>query len=200
MIVLYEALVMGLLAAVAPSPHNLGLGLMSLRNERSTRLVAFCLGALLLDLGIVAACLFLGGETSFAKSYAPWLRVAGSLFYLLMAYKVLRGPRTVGARASNFLGGGFVEGVLVQSCNPNPFLFWFLVGGPRVTGLFREGRVSSAVGYVCVFLVVAYLGKGILALITRKVSHGRPRILAYSRFVFSPLLAVLALVNLLKLI
>jgi threonine/homoserine/homoserine lactone efflux protein len=200
MIVLYEALVMGLLAAVAPSPHNLGLGLMSLRNEKSARLVAFCLGALVLDLGIVMACLFLGGETTLAKTYAPWLRVAGSFFYLSMAIKILRGPRGGGSAAPPSSGGGFIEGALVQSCNPNPFLFWFLVGGPRVTGLWAEGRLSSAAAYVSVFLMVAYLGKGLLALISGRVSRGRPRILVYSRFVFSPLLAALAVINLLKLI
>ncbi|MEO5668135.1 MAG: hypothetical protein ABIR96_08750 [Bdellovibrionota bacterium] len=191
---LYEALVMGLLAAVAPSPHNLSLGVMSLGDLKLARILNFCLGALLLDTLIIVLSFRVNAPNG--SIIAPLLRIAGSVFYIYLAYKLLRRTKPDNRSPSKTPRGGLLQGALIQSCNPNPFLFWFLIGGPRALGLFRGESPSNAVVYILAFMGVAYLGKALLVLVLRTLSQSWPSALAYSRFVFGPMMLVLAVNNL----
>ncbi len=199
---LLESLSMGILAATAPSPHNIKLGLMSIEQDRKEKILAFCLGALALDLLIIALSIVFGGLNGSKATFTRILRVAGSLFYLYLAFKIIR-KRQVPATAGSKLkvrksSRGFVRGMLVQSCNPNPFLFWFLVGGPRVVDLATQakGQMLTPAIYILTFLTCTYGVKFAMALSLNKfLGSSIMRSSNFSRMIFASVLILLAIQN-----
>jgi hypothetical protein len=194
-----ESLSMGTLAALAPSPHNVGLTMMSVEGQTGRRVLAFCMGALATDALILISALMLGGNLSSpAIGFAWLLRLAGSAFYVHLALRMLRAPRAPSATQPGVRQHGFFSGAWVQSCNPNPFFFWFLIGAPRALALFRSGGWSPALLYVGAFLATAYLGKLLISHLIRRLSAQGPLRVPGLRYAFSPLLLFLAVQNILK--
>jgi len=66
------------------------------------------------------------------------------------------------------------KGVIANFLNPNPYLFWLLIGGPSVLAAWAESRFA-AVGYLIVFyglLVGAKVGVALLVGRSRKFLQG----------------------------
>ncbi|HVJ65496.1 MAG TPA: LysE family transporter [Bdellovibrionota bacterium] len=189
---LIEAFSMGTLAATAPSPHNLKLGLMSVDRTQRSRVLAFCLGALAVDLLIVLLSLALGQWQSSRTVLTRGLRILGSLFYLYTAFKLLRTPaRKILADAPTMSTayGDFGAGALVQLFNPNPFLFWCLIGGPRMVEL----GTLAALLYLAAFLLCAYGLKLVLAYGLMRLNRANQLLRSLpTRMVLSTLLVGLA--------
>jgi threonine/homoserine/homoserine lactone efflux protein len=60
----------------------------------------------------------------------PAVSLVGGVFLLYLgATTLLSARRPMPARPAS-RGGGLLKGLLARSLSPNPYLFWFLVGGP----------------------------------------------------------------------
>ena len=73
------------------------------------------------------------------------LRLAGGLFIIYLAFEAFKtwqqfdttGPlKTVGPKS-------FIQAALVNFLNPNPYLFWSLVGGPLLLAAWRKAPLNS---------------------------------------------------------
>jgi threonine/homoserine/homoserine lactone efflux protein len=80
---------------------------------------------------------------------------------LYTAFKLLRAPSPKAPAAAPSTApdyGDFGAGALVQLFNPNPFLFWCLIGGPRMVelGASAPHGTLAAILYLAAFLACAY--------------------------------------------
>jgi threonine/homoserine/homoserine lactone efflux protein len=73
--------------------------------------------------------------------FIPAISLVGGVFLLYLAVTAgLNARAAVVPRGQRLaLRGGFAAGLLARGLSPNPYLFWFLVGGPT---LIQSGRES----------------------------------------------------------
>jgi threonine/homoserine/homoserine lactone efflux protein len=113
--------------------------------------------------------------------FTTWLRLAGGVFVLYLAFGALRtwrrfDPRKPPAPAP---GGSLMRATLVNLLNPNPWLCWSLVLGPLLLKAWRQAP-SHAVALLAGFYGVLVLGLAatiVLFGMARKLGPGVTRAL-----------------------
>jgi len=95
----------------------------------------------------------------------PWLvdglRVAGGLFMIYLSRKVflaLRGAGMVQKPDPDAARKGLLSAIALNAMNPNPYLFWSVVGGPIVLAGWRES------GGLAVAFLAGFYGTFVIAL------------------------------------
>jgi threonine/homoserine/homoserine lactone efflux protein len=75
-----------------------------------------------------------------------WLRMAGGVFVLYLAFGAFRTWRRFDARAplAPPAGGSLMRATLVNLLNPNPWISWSLVLGPLLLKAWREAPAHAA--------------------------------------------------------
>jgi threonine/homoserine/homoserine lactone efflux protein len=129
---------LALSATIMPGPFQTFLISRALRNGWLRTLPA-AFAPLVTDGPIIALVLFVLTQTP------PWfleaLRIAGGLFILYLSRGILlslRSTREVPVPDADAARRSFLEAVVINALNPNPYIFWSVVAGPIVLSGWRE--------------------------------------------------------------
>lgn len=99
------------------------------------------------------------------------LGAAGGCVLLVLGARTVQGalqmPAVAEAAATDSAPGAFGRGLLTNLMNPNPYVFWFTVGGPL---LRQSPGLSAGAGFLGAFFVAICGTKAVLAV---TVSWGR---------------------------
>lgn len=150
---------LALTAAIMPGPFQAFLLSRALTSGWRRTLPA-ALAPLITDGPILAMVLLLLTQTPMV--FLEVLRVAGGIFILYLArgvYRVLRSTPSPCANPSGRPAKSLFDAVAINVLNPNPYIFWVVVGGPLVvSGWHVSPGVSAAflIGFFGTF--VASLG------------------------------------------
>jgi threonine/homoserine/homoserine lactone efflux protein len=140
----------GLVAGVSPGPVLTLVVAETLRGGW-LRGAAVAAGPLLADGPIVLLALSVLAQLP--PGFVPAISILGGVFLVYLAVTVgLTGRRAVLPRGRRVSArGGFLTGLLARGLSPNPYLFWFLVGGPTLMQASRAGWWPA-----CAFLAGYY--------------------------------------------
>lgn len=157
---LLQGAVLGLSAAMLPGPFQAFLVSESVRRGwRRTLPVAL---APLLSDGPVLVLVFLV-VSRFPPSLVEGMRVAGGVFVGYLAYGALR-ALSAGTLADESGYGGVVKGAITNLLNPNPWLFWGLVGAPIVIAAWHAAP-QHALAFMIAFYGVMVGATGVLIVV-----------------------------------
>ena len=162
-----DAAVLGFAAAASPGPFQ---ALLIDRAARvgARRALPLSLVPLCSDPPVVVACLL-------AISGLPpaFVRVLGALGGLLLCWMGWGGLRDLppagagaadrAAQADRTQPGGFWRAALVNLLNPNAWLFWSVVGGPRLAGALRVSAGEAAGFLLGFYLLITLTNAGLVA-------------------------------------
>ena len=168
--ILLQGAALGLSAAMLPGPFQAYVvAEAAQRGWRRTLPVAL---APLLSDGPVLVLVFLL-VSRFPDALLQGLRVAGGVFIGYLAYSALR-ALLQGPPAEATAYGGVLKGAVMNLLNPNPWLFWGLVGAPIVVGAWQAAP-GHAVGFMAAFygVMVAVTG-AMIVLFGSAAGLGRP--------------------------
>ncbi|PKN26446.1 MAG: lysine transporter LysE [Deltaproteobacteria bacterium HGW-Deltaproteobacteria-21] len=135
---------LALTAAVMPGPFQAFLLSRSLSSGWKRTLPA-ALAPLVTDGPILALVLLI-------LTHAPvWflepLRIAGGIFILFLAkgvYRTLKTPVDVPDSTDRAPAKNLLSAIAINALNPNPYIFWSVVGGPLVLSGWRETPWAGA--------------------------------------------------------
>jgi len=126
------------------------------------RSIVIIFSPLITDIPIATAIVFILGQLP--EGVISWIRIAGGLFLLWLAYGALKQYRAglhIGAPASSAsTQGALLRGMAMNFLSPGPYLFWSTVTGP----LLLEGLRQSLWHGVAFLLAFYGTFLGLLAL------------------------------------
>jgi threonine/homoserine/homoserine lactone efflux protein len=139
----------GLVAGISPGPV-LTLVVAETLKGGWLRGAAVAAGPLLADGPIIVLAVSVLAQLP--RGLVPAISIVGGFFLVYLAVTVgLNGRRATLPRGQRLSArGGFVTGLLARGLSPNPYLFWFLVGGPTLIQAADSGWCKAAaflVGY-----------------------------------------------------
>jgi threonine/homoserine/homoserine lactone efflux protein len=147
----------GLAAAAQPGPFQTYLVSQALTKGWKRTLPA-ALAPLLSDGPIIALCLLVLSQVP------PWLQrflyLAGGLFLLYLAYGAYQTWKSFDPTIPYIETGtqqSILRAALINTLNPNPYIFWSLVTGPILVAGWRETPVYG-LGFMAGFYVTMILG------------------------------------------
>ena len=152
-----QGIVYGFAAAAQPGPLQTYLISQTLRKGwRRTLPAAFA--PLLSDGPIIALSLLILSQVP------PWLQrslyIAGGLFVLYLAYGVYKSWKNFDPDLPDIetkTQQGIFKAAMINTLNPNPYIFWSLVTGPILVNGWRETPVYG-VAFITGFYVTMILG------------------------------------------
>lgn len=154
----FEGVALSLSAALMPGPFQAFLLAQALKNGWRASL-PMALAPLITDGPIIVLVLLV------LTRMPPWLvdglRVAGGLFMIYLSGKVflaLRGAGMVQKPDPDAARKGLLSAIALNAMNPNPYLFWSVVGGPIVLAGWRES------GGLAVAFLAGFYGTFVIAL------------------------------------
>lgn len=172
---LLQGAVLGLSAAMLPGPFQAFLVSESVRRGwRRTLPVA--LAPLLSDGPVLVLVFLVVGR--FPPALLDGLRVAGGVFVAFLAYGALR-ALIAGTFAGGAAYGGVVKGAVTNLLNPNPWLFWGLVGAPIAIAAWHAAP-PHALGFMIAFYGVMVSATGALIVVfgsAARLGEGLRRVL-----------------------
>jgi threonine/homoserine/homoserine lactone efflux protein len=118
---------MGLVAGISPGPVLTMVVLETFRGGWG-RGSAVAAGPLLADGPIILIAVLL--LASLPAAFLPAVSLVGGVFLLYLGATTLLAARRPMPTQPASRRGGLLKGLLARSLSPNPYLFWFLVGGP----------------------------------------------------------------------
>lgn len=148
---LLSGLAVGLPAAAQPGPFQAYLLSQTMKNGWRRTLLA-CLGPLLSDGPIILLVVIV--LTQLPAWFLQTVQIIGGLFLLYLAARAWRTFRTVDFAALHeepaSAQQSLLEAALMNLLNPNPFIFWGLVAGPRLVQGWRES-IGAAIAFLIGF-------------------------------------------------
>lgn len=170
---LLTGILLGLSAGLAPGPLlTLVISETLQRGVRGGIYVA--LSPLVTDLPIILLTLFVLSKLSGYNAFLGGLSLLGGGVLLYMGFENMRTQvlesQTEGARA-----GSLLKGIIANSLNPHPYLFWLGVGGPLIGKSMHQGNASLFL-FIGSFYLLLIGSKVILAILvgkSRNILQGR---------------------------
>jgi threonine/homoserine/homoserine lactone efflux protein len=155
---------------------------------------AVAAGPLLADGPIIVLAIGILGQLP--AGFIPAISLVGGAFLLYLAVTAgLNARRAVVPRGQRLqLRGGFAAGLLARGLSPNPYLFWFLVGGPSLIQAHQDGWwavVAFLVGY---YVTIIGSNVGLALVVYRWIGVVSDRVYRGVLLVSSLVLAVYGLV------
>lgn len=154
----------GLAAAAQPGPFQTYLISQTLIKGWKRTLPA-ALAPLVSDGPIIALCLLVLSQVP------PWLQrflyIAGGLFLFYLAYGAYKSWKNFNPGLSSMETGtqqSILKAALINTLNPNPYIFWSLVTGPILVTGWRETPVYG-IGFIAGFYMTMILGFSALILV-----------------------------------
>lgn len=154
-------------AAVTPGPFQTFLISRALKSGWKRTLPA-ALAPLVSDGPILVLVLLILSHT--ATYFLEILRIVGGIFILYLAkgvYRTFKESSALPASSHESAVNSLFNAIAINALNPNPYLFWSVVGGPLVLSGWRESPWVGAgflIGFYCTF--VASLA-GVILLFSR---------------------------------
>jgi len=152
---LFQGAALALSAAITPGPFQAFLFTRALSYGWKRTLPA-SLAPLFSDIPITALVLFVLTQTP--QWFLNILRIAGGLFILYLAsgvFKTVKNPITVDETSENAGRRSLISAVLLNWLNPNPYIFWAVIGGPIMLTGWHDAPilgVSFIAGFYGVFV------------------------------------------------
>jgi threonine/homoserine/homoserine lactone efflux protein len=167
----------GFVAGVSPGPVLTLVVTETLRGGW-LRGAAVATGPLLADGPIIALAIGILGQLP--VGFIPAISLVGGLFLIYLAVAgVLRARRAVapsGQQAFGSTRGGFFTGFFARALSPNPYLFWFLVGGPVLLQAREDGWLAVAAFLVGYYATIVGSNVGLALLMHRWVGRVSNRV------------------------
>jgi threonine/homoserine/homoserine lactone efflux protein len=153
-----QGLALGFAASAQPGPFQAYLLAQALKNGWQ-RSVALAFVPLVSDGPIIALVMLV--LTRMPDGLVRALRLGGGLFLLYLAWGAFASLRAGPAEAStaddSAARRSFAQAVVMNLLNPNPYLFWGLIGGPIVlSGWARAPHIG--LGFLAAFYLTIILG------------------------------------------
>ncbi len=168
---LVQGALLGLSAAMLPGPFQaFVLSEAARRGWRRTLPVAT---APLLSDGPVLLVVFLA-VSRLPDAALEGMRVAGGLFMGYLAYGAVRWLRR-GPEARGAGYGGVLRGAVMNLLNPNPWLFWGLVGAPIVVAAWQRAPAQAVAFLVAFYLALMAVTAGLIVVFGEAADRG-PRL------------------------
>ena len=161
-----SALLFGLTAGLSFSPHTLGMVLKTIMSGRRNGLI-FMLSGLSLDIILIASVLLLQSSFELNEAHQHLLRGFSGLMVIRMGIKAYRARLDL--QLSKKDTSSWREGFILQLLNPNPYLFWVLIGVPYMISLRNDGL---ALQFVLTFTFVTYGIKTLIVESCARASDG----------------------------
>lgn len=159
-----QGIVYGFAAAAQPGPLQTYLISQTLRNGWRRTLPAV-FAPLFSDGPIIALSLLI------LSQIPPWLQrslyIAGGLFVLYLAYGVYKSWKNFDPDLPDIetkTQQGIFKAAMINTLNPNPYIFWSLVTGPILVNGWRETPLYGVV-FITGFYVTMILGFSALILV-----------------------------------
>ncbi|MEJ2291809.1 MAG: LysE family transporter [Deinococcales bacterium] len=168
---LVQGAALGLSAAMLPGPFQAYVVSESARRGWQ-RTLPVALAPLLSD-GPVLVLVFLV-VSRLPDTALEGLRLAGGLFIAYLAYGALR-SLLAGASPQRSGYGGVLKGAVMNLLNPNPWLFWGLVGAPIVVAAWQAAP-PHALGFMVAFYAVMVGVTGVLIVVFGSAAALGPRL------------------------
>lgn len=182
---------LGLSAGFAPGPlltlvisetlqHGVGSG------------VKVAIAPVITDLPIVFLTFFALATLSDLHDVLGAFSIAGGLFLLFMGYDSFH-PKKLESSPDTIRPRSLLKGVLVNTLNPHPYLFWFSVGAPTMVKATKASSMAPWF-FICGFYALLVGSKVLLAiLVGRSASFMEGRIYLYIMRLLGLALCILAL-------
>jgi len=170
MVYFFQGAVLAMSATIMPGPFQAFLLSKALQNGWKRTLPA-AFAPLITDGPIIALVLLI--LTRMPPRLIDLLHLAGGLFILYIAGTIflsLKSADDLSPLSPNAARQSFFQAVMMNALNPNPYIFWAVVGGPIVLSGWRE---SAAMG---IGFLVGFYGTfvaGLAALIMVFASAGK---------------------------
>ncbi len=146
-----SSFLLGLSAGLSPGPLLVLLVSETLRHGLGAG-VRVAVAPLLTDLPIVALALLALGSLADVAPVMGALSLTGAAFIAWLGWGGLR-YRAAGGDQAPAPARPLAKAVLTNFLNPNPYLFWLLVGAPTVLQAWRLSA-AAAVAFVTVFYLL----------------------------------------------
>jgi threonine/homoserine/homoserine lactone efflux protein len=174
LIYLLQGAALALYATIAPGPLQAFLLAQALKHGwKRTMPIAFV--PLVTDGPISVLVLLLLSQTP--QWFLSVLRIAGGLFILYLAYKImgsLKEAMTLEPSA-HAASKGFLSAVVINFLNPHPYIFWGVVGGPILLTGWRESPLHG-IGFIVGFYGTFICGLAGLILLFATAGRLDPRL------------------------
>jgi threonine/homoserine/homoserine lactone efflux protein len=165
----------GLAAAAQPGPFQTYLISQALTKGWKRTLPA-ALPPLLSDGPIIALCLLVLSQVP------PWLQrflyIAGGLFLLYLAYGAYKTWQNFDPTLPDIEIGtqqSLLKAALINTLNPNPYIFWSLVTGPILVAGWRETPVYG-MSFMTGFYVTMILGFSLIIIVFGSAQQLGPKV------------------------
>ena len=149
--------VLGLSAGVAPGPLLTLVVSETLRHGVRSG-VKVALAPMITDLPIILLTLFILSRLTGFHTILGMISLAGGSFLLYSGWQSMR-TKGVEFTLQEIEPKSLTKGVLANTLNPHPYLFWLSVGAPTMSKALAVGRISLA----------AFLGGFYLSLVGSKI-------------------------------
>lgn len=172
---LVQGITLALSAVVTPGPFQAFLLSHAIRHGWRRTLPA-ALAPLITDGPILALVLVL--LTQMPSWLLETLRIAGGFFILFIArgvYLALRKGVTPADPREGGTSRSLLGAVAINALNPNPYIFWGVVGGPIVLSGWRESSWMG-IGFLVGFFGTFVMGLGVQILLFASAGKLDPRV------------------------
>lgn len=154
-----SALIFGLTAGLQPGPLSILVVQQTLeRGLMSGIKVSFA--PVITDGPIIFAVVMVLSQFKDISLFLGLLSLVGGLYLLVLCMQILR-TKVLSFSASNGSNSSLLTAIKVNFLSPNPYLFWFTVGGTFIA----RGTTNEAITFVVVFLGSLVLSKMVIALL-----------------------------------
>jgi len=172
---LTQGATLALSATVMPGPFQAFLLSRSIQSGWRRTLPA-ALAPVVTDGPIIALVLLI--LTRFPPRFVNVLHVAGGLFMLFIAWGIIRSLKQsdVVPEASDIVARkSLFQAVAMNALNPNPYIFWSVVGGPIILAGWREST-GTAIAFIVGFFGTFVIGLAVLIIFFATAGRLNPKI------------------------
>ena len=157
--------ILGLSAGFAPGPLLTLVISETLRHDIRAG-IKVALAPMITDLPIIMLTLFILVKLSGFHKVLGIISCMGGFFVLYLGWQSMV-TRGVKLNLQETRSKSLAKGIIVNTLNPHPYLFWFGVGGPTITKAMKLSMVAP-LAFVCSFYVLLVGSKILIALLVGK--------------------------------
>lgn len=157
--------ILGLSAGFAPGPLLTLVISETLRHDIKSG-VKVALAPVITDLPIIMLTLFILVKLSGFHKVLGIISCMGGFFLLYLGWQSMV-TKGVELNLQETRSKSLAKGIIVNTLNPHPYLFWFGVGGPTVTKAINQG-LFAPIAFISSFYVLLVGSKILIALLVGK--------------------------------
>jgi threonine/homoserine/homoserine lactone efflux protein len=154
-----SALIFGLTAGLQPGPLTILVVQQTLERGLMSG-IKVSIAPVITDGPIIFAVVMVLSQFKDISLFLGLLSLVGGLYLLVLCMQILR-TKVLSFSASNGSNSSLLTAIKVNFLSPNPYLFWFTVGGTFIA----RGTTNEAITFVVVFLGSLVLSKMVIALL-----------------------------------